>query len=95
MLSFSVGIAALWGNSDVDGLRPDAPPASWIDTGGGLIALNPSFPVIEAHLSRRFPPGGDHFDQAGTGGARSRAIRAKICPSTCRETATSANWKVM
>ena len=52
------------------------------------------FPVIEAHLSRGFPLGNGRVDQAGTGGARSRTIRARICPNIRPDTATSAIWKV-
>ena len=50
-----------------------------------------AFLVIKAHVSCHF-----RFDtnrgsgQAGTGGARSRTIRARICPNMRRDTATSA-----
>ena len=36
----------------------------------------------------------DRMDQAGTGGARSRATCARICPNIRPDTATSAIWNV-
>ncbi len=54
------------------------------------------FLVIKAHVSCNF-----RFDtnrrsgQAGTGGARSRTIHARICPNIRRDTATSAIWNVI
>lgn len=52
--------------------------------------------VIDAHFSHRFSvPIENCTDQAGAGGARRRAMRARICPNIRRDTATSANWKVM
>ncbi len=53
------------------------------------------FLAIKAQVSCNF-----RFDtnrrsgQAGAGGARSRAMRARICLNIRRDTATSAIWKV-
>jgi hypothetical protein len=47
-------------------------------------APQPSLPVA-------FDPGPSH---AGAGGARNRAISTGISLNICRDTATSANWKV-
>ncbi len=58
------------------------------------MALMVSIPVIRAHVSRGFPLSNSRMDQAGTGGARSRTIRARICPNMRADTATSAVWKV-
>ncbi len=59
------------------------------------MVLVASFIVIQAHISRGF---GLHADRrsghAGAGGARSRAMRARICPNIRRDTATSAIWNV-
>ncbi len=62
--------------------------------GCGLMVLMASLLVIKAHVSRGFPLDADRRSgQAGTGGARSRAIHARICPTIRRDTATSAVWK--
>ncbi len=62
---------------------------------GGFMVLKASFLVIRAHVSRGFPlPADRRSGQAGTGGARSKAIRARICPNIRRDTAASANWNV-
>ncbi len=54
-----------------------------------------SIPVTKAHVSRGFPLDADRrVGQAGTGGARSRAMRARICPNIRPDTATSAIWNV-
>lgn len=59
------------------------------------MALMASFLVIKAQVSCGFPLNDDRrSDQAGTGGARSRAIRARICPNIRPDTATSAIWNV-
>ncbi len=55
------------------------------------MVLKASFLVIKAHVPSGFPlPADRRSGQAGTGGARSRAIRARICPNIRRDTATSA-----
>jgi hypothetical protein len=54
------------------------------------------FPIAKAHLSRGFPLDDDRrLGQAGTGGARNRAIRLRICPNILPDTATSAIWNVI
>ncbi len=59
---------------------------------GGLLVRMAVFPGVKAHVSRGFPLHTDRRSgQAGTGGARSRAIRARICPNIRPDTATSAN----
>ena len=81
--AISVAIRSVGGNFIVNGPELDAPPASRNGADGGLDAFNASFSVIEAHLFHRFPPYGGSVDQAGGGGgARSRAMRAKICPNS-------------
>ncbi len=50
---------------------------------------------IGAYVPRGFPLYADRRSgQAGTGGARSWAIRARIGPKIRRDTATSAIWNV-
>ena len=59
------------------------------------MALMASIPGIKAHVSRGFPLDADcRVGQAGTGSARSRAMRARICPNIRPDTATSAIWNV-
>jgi len=75
-------IRGLAGNSEADGRGRDTPPASRAGASGDLSAPIASFFVIKAQLSPGFPrnavraPG-----QAGTGGARGRTMRARICES--------------
>ena len=79
------------GDSEVDGRGRNAPLNSRIGAEGGLIALMASIPVIKAHVARGFPLDADRrVGQAGTGGARSRAIRSRIRPIIRRDMATSA-----
>ncbi len=55
------------------------PPTSGTGPNGGLMVLIGVFLVIKAHLSSGIPLHADRRSgQAGTGGARSRAIRARI-----------------
>ena len=61
-----------------------APYANSVETdvhGNVIVALNPEG-----------SPRDRRSGQAGTGGARSRAIRARICPNIRPDTATSAIW---
>ncbi len=54
------------------------------------MVLKASFLVIKAHAPRGYPhPAGSGKDHAGTGGARSRAIRAGFRPNIPPDTATS------
>ena len=54
-----------------------------------------AFARIKAYLSRRRPAASDPARRhAGAGGARSRAISDRISANICRDTATSAIWKV-
>ena len=72
-----------------------APFAGGTDDNGRLMTLLAVFPLVKAHPSWSFPSRGDRYpSQVGTGGARSRAIRAKIRRNICRDTATSAIWNV-
>ena len=58
---------------------------------GGLVALMSVVLIIKAQLSPGVPLNDDRRSgQAGTGGARNRVIRARICPNIRRDTATSA-----
>jgi hypothetical protein len=41
-----------------------------------------------------FVPSDPRAPHAGAGGARNRAISDKISWNICRDTATSANWKL-
>jgi hypothetical protein len=51
--------------------------------------------LIKSHLCRLGLSYSIPFPgHAGAGGARSRAISIKISWNICRDTATSANWKV-
>ena len=53
------------------------------------------FAFVKAYLSCRWPSYCDpSTPHAGAGGARNRAISIKISWNICRDTATSANWKV-
>ncbi len=62
---------------------------------GGFMVLKASFLVIKAHVLRRFPLNDDRRSgQAGPGDARSRVMRARICPNIRPDTATSAIWNV-
>ncbi len=62
---------------------------------GGLLVLMAVFRVIKAYLSPGFPLDDDHRSgHAGAGGARSRVMRARICPNIRPDTATSAIWNV-
>ena len=55
------------------------------------MVLEASFLVIKAHAPRGFPLDDDRlWDQASTGGARSRAIRAGFRPNIPPDTATTA-----
>ncbi len=75
--------------------RHDTPPTSETGPNGGFMALDVVFLVNKTHLSRGFRLHDGGVDQAGAGGgARSRAMRANICPNIRPDTATSANWKV-
>ena len=90
-----VAIRGLHGNFEAEADRQDAPLAADVDAEGSLPVLMGVFRVIDAHFSHRFSvPIENCTDQAGTGGARSRAILASICPNIRAETATSAIWKV-
>ena len=51
--------------------------------------------IRENHPYRGFPLGDQRLGHGGTGSARSRAMRANICPNIRPDTVTSANWKVM
>ncbi len=90
-----VGIRALDVNFEVDGRGQNAPLTSRIGAEVGFIVLMDSFIVIQAHVSRGFRlPADRRSGQTGIGGARNRAMRARICPNIRRDTATSANWNV-
>jgi hypothetical protein len=54
-----------------------------------LICLHQGAPLLPFARRIRFP----HL-HAGAGGARSRAISDKISANICRDTATSAIWKM-
>ncbi len=73
--------------------RHDTPPTSETGPNGGLMALDVVFLVNKTHLSRGFCLHGGGVGQAGDG-ARSRAMRANICPNIRPDTAALANWKV-
>ena len=88
-------ICVLDGNFEADAGGQSAPSASRTGANGGLIAHMASFLVIKAHVFGGFPLDADRrVGQAGTGGARSRAIRPRICPNIRPDTATSAIWNV-
>ena len=90
-----VAIRGVHGNSEGDAGGQRSPPAVSGGAGGGFASLMAVFPIIKAHLSRGFHLSDDRRSgQAGTGGARSRTIRARICPNIRPDTATSAIWKV-
>ena len=62
---------------------------------GGFMVIMAMFLVIKAPVSRNVPLHTDRRSgQAGSGGARSRAIRARICPNIRRDTATATIWNV-
>ncbi len=61
-----------------------------IGADGGLIALIASFSSSMHTSPVTFPLSNDRMDQAGTGGARGRAMCARICPNIRPNTATSA-----
>ncbi len=62
--------------------------------GCGFMVLMASLLVIKAHVPRVFTlPADRRSGQAGTGGARGRAIRAGSCPKIRRDTATCAIGK--
>ena len=90
-----VAIWAFHGKPVVDTCRWGAPLASRTGTNGGLTVLTAVFLVIRAQVSQDHPPGTDHRSgHAGAGGARSRVMRARICPNIRPDTATSAIWNV-
>lgn len=90
-----VAIRPLDGNLHVDWIREDAELPLRTGVDGILDPISPCFFVSKAHLSRGPDLDDVGFDQAGTGGARRRAIRARICPNIRPDTATSAIWNVM
>ncbi len=74
--------------------RHDTSPTSETGPNGGLMALDVVSLVNKTHLSRGFHLHDGDMDQAGAGGARRWAMRARICPNILADTATSAIWKV-
>ncbi len=86
-----VAIWALDVNSEVDGRGQNAPLTSRIGAEVGFIVLMDSIIVIQAHVSGGFRlPADRRSGQTGIGGARNRAMRARICPNIRRDTASLA-----
>jgi len=84
----------LQGNFDVERLRADAGAACRTAAIATLIPFHLGLFVAKTHLTRGSYLDDVGSDQAGIGGARSRAIRLRICPNMRAGTATSVIWKV-